>query len=312
MLGASGMQAISRPGEIPGDPSACASEDRMLAKGTFLRYVLLGLILLWRVWRIRRGAMMAVTKGGASEPLLACKEHPYEEHPTLTQKISSSSFFCSIMMAGWLFVLSEGIGMAIYFAISAAMDNFAIFFVKTSSVCKTVKAVSLYTMAVVTFLPNVLLGSRLQKKMYNEGSIASKALFFVIMAFTTVAFFVVRMWLVYSLGYVSIVNSFLDGLSSVLRVALAVAVPPVVDGIQSMALIMIGSQAKPRQREEKLSNMQQKGQLQEQLDEFEKRQTEQLQRFQDQLNNLETELSEQKKWTTDQLSQKRDIAGWLC
>merc|ERR1719210_3165149 len=164
------------------------------------------MIFLSRVWKMRRGAQMAVV-GEAVEPLLGVKDPVYEEHPTLTEKIRSSRFFCSMVTAGWLFVQSEGVGLAIYFAISAAMDNFTIFFVKGPSVCKTVKAISLYTMALVTFLPNVLLGSRLQRKMYDGCSMASKALFFMMLACTTVAFFVVRMWLVYSLGYLSIVNS---------------------------------------------------------------------------------------------------------
>ncbi|CAK0887165.1 unnamed protein product [Prorocentrum cordatum] len=182
----------------------------------------------------------------------AYEEHPYKQHPILTTEIIKHAernnvlgLFKSVVKAGWLFVLSEGVGLTIYFSMSAVMDTFAIFFIKGASVCATVKACSLYTMAVVTFLPNVLIGSWLQKKMYNEGDLPTKALFVVIMAVITVASFVARMWLVYSKGYVSVVDSLLSNTSSHWRVALAVVIPPMVDGIQSMALIMTGSHAKP-------------------------------------------------------------------
>jgi hypothetical protein len=199
-------------------------------------------------------------EGTASgEPLLSKRsykyqEHPYKEHPDLTAKITSTGFFESILRAGWMFVLTEGVGLTIYFSMSAVMDNIAIFFIKGAGVCATVKAVSLYTMAVVTFLPNVLLGSRLQRTLYNNeedgrgpfgNKLYNKALFVVIMALMTVASFLLRMWLVYAKGYVSKVNWLLNNVSSQWRVVLAVAVPPMIDGIQSTALIMTGSHAKP-------------------------------------------------------------------
>jgi hypothetical protein len=236
----------------------------------------LGLIFLWQVWKLRTGARKAEplekassqgktdsNDGGDVNPdsfhsssshlessLLPrevpdYEEHPYKQHPRLTTDIQKANVLWSVALAGWLFVLTEGVGLTIYFSMSAALDNFAIFFVKGSGVCATVKAFSLYTMAVVTFLPNVLVGSGLQKKLYNGGTWKSKILFAVIMACITAVSFVARMWLVYTKGYVLIVNAMLSKVSSHWRVALAVAVPPIVDGIQSTALIMTGSHAKP-------------------------------------------------------------------
>lgn len=271
---------------MPDVSDACAVEDTELEKWTFLRYCVLGLVFLSQVLKLRLGALAeekarkerdeaqepvpeeppepggffwsnAVTEENVSdEPLLPRSkylEHPFKEHPDLTAKITSSCLFESILRTGWMFVLTEGVGLTIYFSMSAVMDNLAIFFIKGphgASVCATVKAVSLYTMAVVTFLPNVLLGSWLQRTLYNsEGgnTLCKKALFVVIMALITVASFSLRMWLVYAKGYVSEVNWLLhaDNVPAEWRVVMAVAIPPVIDGIQSTALIMVGSHAKP-------------------------------------------------------------------
>lgn len=275
---------------MPDVPDACASEDTELERWTFLRYGVLGLIFLSQVLKLLWGAQAAEEKAreqreaeetpgqeepaesgwswifgaGAEEtpgqegtvseePLLPCRyqEHPYKQHPQMTLKIANSGFFEGVFMSGLLFVLTEGVGLTIYFSMSAVMDNIAIFFTKGAGICATVKAVSLYTMAVVTFLPNVFLGSWLQKKMYNEGQfpfkdkLGNKVLFVVIMVCITVASFVVRMLLVYSGGYAKSVDWLLTKFNSHYRVALAVAVPPMIDGIQSTALIMTGSHAKP-------------------------------------------------------------------
>jgi len=233
----------------------CVREDAALAKWTFLRYGVLGLIMLSRVIKLLAGALKAEqTKKAASEPLLGgagYKKHPYNENPKLTRRIqdrwraSWSGKLESVAVAGGLFVLTEGIGLAIYFSISAVMDNVAIFLFSGHGFCKTVKAVSLYTVAVVTFLPNVLLGSALQKKWYNAGDMKWKAMFLALMTCITIASFILRMWLVYNQGYASLVDSWLRHVGSSCKVALAVAIPPVVDGIQSTMLIMVGRNAKP-------------------------------------------------------------------
>merc|ERR1712217_969202 len=65
------------------------------------------------------------------------------------------------------------------------------------------------------------------------------------MAFITMASFVLRMWLTYTEGWASWVDSWLELTSSGWRVALAVTIPPMVDAIQSTMLIMTGRNAKP-------------------------------------------------------------------
>merc|ERR1719277_1867877 len=66
------------------------------------------------------------------------------------------------------------------------------------------------------------------------------------MALVTAASFIARLWLLYQLGYLLLVELWMSKYCTLHgRVALAVVVPPLVDGIQSMALIMVGSHARP-------------------------------------------------------------------
>jgi len=207
----------------------CAAENSELASWTFLRYSVLGLIMLWRVCRLMR------------EPPPIWKG----DNPNLTRRMQDVSTGPPqrFVLAGCLFVLTEGVGLAVYFAVSAAMDNAAIFFGSAEpSLCKTVKAVSLYSMALVTFLPNVFLGVLGQRRFYNGKDMGSKVLFVVAMVFITVASFRIRIWLVYREGYANYVSSSLEVFGPSWRVVLAVVVPPLVDGIQSLALIATGMQ----------------------------------------------------------------------
>ncbi|CAK0799044.1 unnamed protein product [Prorocentrum cordatum] len=200
---------------LPRGPQGCSQEDAALARWTFLRYCVLGLILLWRVCRLRRKA-----EDGEAQCCLK-----------------------GILDASCLFVRTEGVGLVIYFSVSAVMDNAAIFVFgrgDEAGFCETVKAVSLYSMALVTFLPNVLLGIRLQETCYDKRSCGVKCVFILFMAIITAVSFVVRLWLVYNEGYASLVNLRLESLSLRWRVALSVGVPPLVDGIQSTMLILTG------------------------------------------------------------------------
>jgi len=215
----------------------CAWENSQLAAWTFLRYCVIGLILLWRVWRIRHGAQ------GLSAPFTG--RSPYSEYPELTQSMQNATYGMDLALAGCIFIQTEGVGLTIYFMVSAMMDNIAIFLASGDEFCHTVTAVSLYTMALVTFLPNVWLGNTLQTKYFNHGSMTTKVLFVAGMVFTTSAFFVVRLLLVYNAGYAWAVDLLLGKMGSVSRVVLAVTLPPVVDAIQSIVLLSTGMELEP-------------------------------------------------------------------
>lgn len=219
------------------DHLQCAWENSKLATWTFLRYCALGLILFWRVWWIRRGArdLMFPFRGRS----------PYCQHPILTRHMLKAPFGADLVLAGCMFVQTEGIGLTIYFSASAIMDNATIFFTSGDGLCHTITAVSLYTMALVTFLPNVWLGIALQAKYYDHGNLLTKSLYVAGMIVITSAFFMVRLLLVYDVGYVWLINWLLASragcdcapTSPMFRVVLAVIVPPLTDAVQSVVLI---------------------------------------------------------------------------
>merc|ERR1712113_868308 len=97
----------------------------------------------------------------------------------------------------------------IYFCVSALMDNFAIFFTRSESHCGYVKMVALYSMALVTFLPNCWLAYRYQPSMYDEGKIFWKSMFVLMMIVVTVLSFLFRLVLVYTLGFADAVKAML-------------------------------------------------------------------------------------------------------
>jgi len=215
-----------------GGSQDCEEENVALAKWTFLRYCVLGLIMLRRMFVLYAKAKVAGPEGS--------------EHPELTERmLKGRRLEESLVLAGVIFVLTEGIGLAIYFAVSAIMDNIAIFLFSVGDFCKTVSAIALYTMAVVTFLPNVVIGMRLQGTWYNRKSMTSKALFIVFMCLITAASFGVRMLLVYNAGWAAFLDSLLQDAPSWFKLMLSVLVPPLVDGIQSCALILTGVKAEP-------------------------------------------------------------------
>eukprot|EP00409_Alexandrium_fundyense_P000947 CAMPEP_0185904896 /NCGR_PEP_ID=MMETSP0196C-20130402/4172_1 /TAXON_ID=2932 /ORGANISM="Alexandrium fundyense, Strain CCMP1719" /LENGTH=77 /DNA_ID=CAMNT_0028624303 /DNA_START=17 /DNA_END=247 /DNA_ORIENTATION=- len=74
----------------------CVESDQKLARFTILRYLVLVAIISYRVW----------TKKGKSSGLV--------------------DWIRDFVRAGWEFATSEGVGLVIYFVVSALMDNLAI------------------------------------------------------------------------------------------------------------------------------------------------------------------------------------------
>jgi len=213
----------------------CEKEDRRLAKWTSLRYAVLGAITLYRVYTIydnpKDYALPPHGHKGFVDKINKGKEGVKGNNVT--------AFFIS----GCLFVLTEGMGLAIYFSVSAAMDNFTIFFIKDESFCKTTSAVALYTMALVTFLPNVMLGFYLQPILFNGKSgtpngLLSQFGFVIITVVITFCSFIVRLEAVYKTQYIEAVDSVLGSIGCSLLVA--IIVPPMVDAIQAAMLVTAG------------------------------------------------------------------------
>jgi len=155
-----------------------------------------------------------------------------------SQQGTPQGFIMSVFLGGVLFIQGEGIGFAIYFGTSALMDNYTIFFVTHVEYCKYVMAVAIYSMALVTFLPNCIIALKLQKSWYENGSWREKKLYFIIvMVAVTALSFIARIWIVYKLGWADLVARLENNR---FRVAIAIIVPPIVDCIQALLLIASG------------------------------------------------------------------------
>jgi len=219
----------------PKKTKSCEKDDHALAKWTSLRYAVITVITLYRVNLIYKKPNVY-------------SEEPYG-HKEFAQKISdgkeknAANAVAAFFISGCLFVLTEGMGLAIYFSASAAMDNFTIFFIKDESFCKTTSAVALYTMALVTFLPNVMLGFYLQPILFNGKSgtpngLLSQFGFVIITVVITFCSFIVRLEAVYKTQYIEAVDSVLGSIGCSLLVA--IIVPPMVDAIQAAMLVTAG------------------------------------------------------------------------
>lgn len=189
--------------------NTCAALDTELAEFTVLRYLVLALIIAYRV-----------------------QAHMPKEDLSLSN--CPSRFF----WAGIAFASQEGIGLVVYFVVSAIMDNFTIFIYHSDdNFCAYVKMVAIYSMALLTFLPNCLVAYTLQKRMFEQGTTMQKVQFLFLMLTCTVAFFFLRICVVYQLGYAGLIEKMMNGFYDQGKIALAIITPPVVDGLQSVLLI---------------------------------------------------------------------------
>eukprot|EP00928_Gymnodinium_smaydae_P006802 TRINITY_DN12421_c1_g2_i1.p1 TRINITY_DN12421_c1_g2~~TRINITY_DN12421_c1_g2_i1.p1 ORF type:complete len:250 (+),score=33.56 TRINITY_DN12421_c1_g2_i1:147-896(+) len=189
----------------------CGDDDAQLAGWTALRYIVLLVIVLYRV----------------SMKMRATSMDGFLPHV--------QAFF----RAGFEFASSEGVGMLIYFSVSAFMDNCAIFLDHSESevvYCAYVKMVTLYTMALLTFLPTCWFSYKFQAAMYDDNTFAWRAAFVAIMVVITMTFFTLRILIVYKLGWAKLVDSFLTPCQ--FRVYIAILVPPTVDALQSIMLLL--------------------------------------------------------------------------
>lgn len=148
-------------------------------------------------------------------------------------------------IAAWSFALSEGLGLLIYFSVSALMDNFAIFLFHGDSYCGYVKMVALYSLALLTFLPNCWFSYRYQGTMYDKGTARSKISFVIITILITMLSFVCRLRMVHTLGWAEMIKKLMSPLPLESKVGIAVLVPPVVDGLQSVLLMVSACFARP-------------------------------------------------------------------
>lgn len=224
------------------EPVHCESDDGLLEKWTSMRFVVMGLIMLARNVHIRNEGLRIKDEKTWKEP--------FKHHPKLTRWMNESSWPIAIVIAGVIFIQSEGVGLVIYFATSALMDNYTIYFYENpnSHLCEYTMQVSLYSMALVTFLPTVLVAYLLQGKWYEKGEwLGFKTIFILVMMATTCVSFVMRLYLVFQLKYDQLINDLLTKSINDHKVLVAILIPPTVDALQTMTLIgasLIGSRVR--------------------------------------------------------------------
>merc|ERR1719506_2549798 len=96
---------------------------------------------------------------------------PFKEHPNLTKLMQDCNqggmirgYTAGLFYAGCIFIQSEGVGLVIYFLVSASCDNFTIYFANSEIYCQYIMQVAIYSMALVTFLPNCVIAFLCQGK----------------------------------------------------------------------------------------------------------------------------------------------------
>jgi hypothetical protein len=223
--------SVAQASMDPVPDTLTCEEDAYLRHWTFLRYCVLGLICLWKVWTTYNNI-----RNTAQEDMPSLKS--YQNHPNMVQQVKDQPKL-GFIVAGFIFIQMEGLGLTLYFALSAICDNFAIF-VFHNSFCQCVQAVSLYSMALISFLPTCFIALFYQDRMYDNGTWkgGSKPSFLLFMSIITILAFFIRLWIVYDLGWIDWINNNLG--NGVLSLVMAAVVPPLVDGIQAFVLIESG------------------------------------------------------------------------
>lgn len=226
----------------------CAQDDQFLAKWTSIRYLVLGSYMSYNFLKLSTKATQ-LYKNAPRQPDSKdafVGHHPFEEHPQMSIELAKATWLPTrFFLAGCLFIQSEGVGLAVYFGVSALMDNFTIFLVKFCY-CKYVTSVALYTMSLLSFLPTAAFAYYFQHQWYegkpwnpvlSERYHKSKLFFIATMILITMLFFILRLKFIEATGWDANVDGLLD-IVGPYKVSFAICVPPLIDLVQSFMLVM--------------------------------------------------------------------------
>ena len=151
----------------------------------------------------------------------------------------SSGYFWGFIDFGF----REGVGIGVYFVTSAIMDNIAIwlpdiFSFETGNVefCKSTIQTSVYSMALISFIPNAIIGHCFQHEYYYDAMTHINVLFVGCMVSTTMFCFMIRMYVIYTLGWIHFIDSCLQSCIIQITIFIACITPPLVDLIQATLL----------------------------------------------------------------------------
>ena len=129
------------------------------------------------------------------------------------------------------FLTREGLSMALYFGTSFMLDTFFIFSNYINDYCETIKNITLYSVALITFIPNVLYSNYFKKFCFNQ-------IFFILGSiFITIITFYIRYFIVFHLMFINLINYFKD--YHILILVISIIIPPLVDFVQCLTLIYV-------------------------------------------------------------------------
>lgn len=137
--------------------------------------------------------------------------------------------------AGWKFAVSEGLNVVVYFGM-AVMLHGTIELLAPDSVhyCIADKLVAMYTVALLTFLPNAIYALALQPYLVGR---YGPVLFAVGAAVLAALSFYIKLCLVFDTGFIDTVVGLTATWTPIHRMMLATVIPTLVDLVASCVLI---------------------------------------------------------------------------
>ena len=192
----------------------CVALDSELKAGTFLRLLVIAAVVL-------RGVLQRMPMDWA---------------------VQKKSYLCQLFFAeGFRWVQHDGLGMTIYFSTSFCLDMAGTFGIGDGvGYCETDKLVALYSMALLTFLPNAIYSSCLQEIYFDSAKKTWQPFVFIFGAvLLSILFFGIRAYIVFRMGWLQDVSLWMHARGTFEQVAAGILLPPVVDLVQSYILIAI-------------------------------------------------------------------------
>jgi hypothetical protein len=133
-----------------------------------------------------------------------------------------------------LFLTSEGICIALYFATTASVDNLTIYFIPIKY-CISEMALSVYLGSLFSFYPTYFLASKIQNTFYEKGNKPEQVFFIITIIMITLLFFCFRMMIIYKSHFIDLMTN-VHKLPDIIQIILVSVIPIIVDMIQTYIL----------------------------------------------------------------------------
>ena len=139
--------------------------------------------------------------------------------------------FCKSVI---LFLTSEGICIALYFATTASVDNLTIYFIPIKY-CISEMALSVYLGSLFSFYPTYFLASKIQHTFYEKGNKSEQVFFIITIIMITLLFFCFRMIIIYNSHFIDLMAN-VHKLPVIIQIIIVSVIPIIVDMIQTYIL----------------------------------------------------------------------------